>query len=73
MVSTIEDITKVKDIPEKAILINEIQDIRFLWHYLGNAEEYNSFFVVIGYGEYEDIWGVQKAFPEDDDEAFKLL
>jgi hypothetical protein len=66
---------KVKDIPSKAIFVSDTQDVRDIKKHLGkNAYGFNSFFVIVGDGDYDYVWGTwSSAAPYMDDEVIEIV
>lgn len=54
----------VADLPEDVVFVVDSQDVAELAHSLGCEDSnYNSFFVRVNNGDYEDVWGMYYTVP----------
>jgi len=54
-----QDINFVRDIPDEYIFVSDTQDVEAIKEYLGEVSDgYDSFFVLVGDGDYDDIYGM---------------
>jgi len=68
------DITTVRDIPSNYTFIDLSQDVDSLKDHLGKeADEYSSFFVLVGDGDYDAIYGMYGTVPHLNKTVYKIL
>lgn len=62
--ATIINMNTVNQIPEEAIFVSDSQDVIEIKNIVGEkAEPYDSFFVIVGDGEYKAVWGMVGIVP----------
>jgi hypothetical protein len=59
------DFIKVDQLPEDKdyIFVSNTQDVEPIKEMYPNTEDYDSFFVLVGDGEYLEVWGMQGIVP----------
>ena len=61
-----ERVTKVRDLPQDAVLVQDSQEIQWILEHIGwpeAAEWYGCLFGELGEGEYRRVWGVERFAP----------
>jgi hypothetical protein len=57
---------RISNIPSEAQFVSDSQDVSAIKEYLGNKpthKRFNSFFIIVGNGEYDSIWGMEGIIP----------
>lgn len=55
---------KIKNLPENAQFVSDSQEVNSIKEFLGRAaNKYDSFFVIVGDGEYDAVWGMYGIIP----------
>ena len=67
-------ITTVRMIPENADFVSDSQDVQAIREHIGKAADgYDSFFVILGEGDYAHVWGIAGIVPHLSKLANKLI
>jgi hypothetical protein len=54
----------VAKVPEEAQFVSDSQEVNSIKEYLGKkANKFDSFFVIVGDGDYEAVWGMMGIVP----------
>ena len=68
------DFIEVSQVPDEAEFISDSQDVDAVRELVGpDAQGYDSFFVIVGDGDYDAVWGMYGIVPNDDKQVARVV
>jgi hypothetical protein len=58
------EVFNVETVPQEAVFLSDSQEVEVVRDFFQYAEEYDSFFVILGDGDYTRCWGMKGIVPE---------